>query len=307
MFIFGLVLGSAVLLILQAQGWATGTPLAVGYSFLANLFYLPSFAGLSICNMSTTQIVTGEIFPANPPAWSLLFEVVASLFFLLIFRWKARTLLGWALAFLLIFVASGVTVAYIFDHDHRFSSSIGWGESNFLGGIPRVLFSFITGVFLHRVWAHFSARSSLSWTPLLSKYHGLLYVALVLMLSFPHDLKGGYPLAIVLIGSPLLLLAGSFVQCTGAISRRVAQFLGWISYPLYCVHYPIGRVIFMLANRESFSPRLVMLISAVLSLAVATLIGRAFDEPLRQLLTVRAKRFFAKPARGDATEVTPAQ
>lgn len=39
--------------------------------------------------------------------------------------------------------------------------------------------------------------------------------------------------------SPLLVLYGSKAYATGAVGKSLAEYLGWLSFPLYCLHMPV--------------------------------------------------------------------
>ncbi len=73
---------------------------------------------------------------------------------------------------------------------------------------------------------------------------------------------------------------------------RTVQFLGWLSYPLYCVHYPIIRAVNLLQPKYPLSGISSIIVSCLLSVCAAAILTLVFDQPLRNWL----KRFLKKPS-----------
>ena len=85
----------------------------------------------------------GFAFPLNIPAWSLFFELLVNVFYATAFRfltpWRTVVLVGIALGGL-------AGTAWYFD---GLNAGADWPK--LWGGVPRVVFSFFTGVVLYRV------------------------------------------------------------------------------------------------------------------------------------------------------------
>src|ERR1700683_2829054 len=68
MFVLGILIGAPVLFLLERAGAANAPARFIVGSVLYNLLFLPDISNFQ----------NGELFPANPPAWSLFFEMIAS-------------------------------------------------------------------------------------------------------------------------------------------------------------------------------------------------------------------------------------
>jgi peptidoglycan/LPS O-acetylase OafA/YrhL len=75
MFLLGMALGWLSLAVAHHLGTTSISGREIAASVLTNALYLPYVAQQAI-------VPNLPIFPANPPAWSLFFELVANLFFL---------------------------------------------------------------------------------------------------------------------------------------------------------------------------------------------------------------------------------
>jgi peptidoglycan/LPS O-acetylase OafA/YrhL len=182
-------------------------------SSAANLFLAPSFFepyGLR------------SLFPFNPASWSIFFELFASVaFFVFLGRLRVKLLL-------LVIAASAITLALTIWLVGTIDQ--GYSTATFIPGFPRVLFSFSVGVAIQRCFERRPWRLSgrvLFSTLLLA----LLFVQARLYVSNIrlYDLVGVYLLA------PLIVMVGAGVSLEG-LRRRMAAFLGDISYSVYLTH-----------------------------------------------------------------------
>jgi len=289
-------LGVAVLLCAQSAGWTTCSPRFILASLLYNALFIPDIHSCGIYNIGFPAVMkTGELFPGNPPLWSLFFEMVASCGFYALSRLTARRLARVALAsFSLLLLLS---LAFALSHGKsEIDIGQGWGFENFTGGFPRVLFGFSVGMALHALvdderWRGargFVARNLGSPLP--------LYALLVAFLAFPDALGGVYPALAVAVAAPFLVWAGSIVAPKGPLAIRLARALGWISYPVYCLHLPIGRAVYQFAEQGHYPRAAAIAGSVVLTLALACVVTRAYDEPVRSWLSRRLARLVAPPA-----------
>ena len=160
-----------------------------------------------------------EIFPYDPPGWSLFFELwVANLLFGVFHRFlKGRALIA-------IVVLSGVMTAGLGFANETIHTGFFW--SNVFSGFPRVVFSFFAGVALQR------AR------PLLPKFHIPAIFVLgsliaLLLVQVPDVDRVYYELFCICLAFPTLILFGA-----EAIEKRarVGKLIGEASYGVYTVH-----------------------------------------------------------------------
>jgi peptidoglycan/LPS O-acetylase OafA/YrhL len=180
-------------------------------------------SGLSLFFLPSPPMHSTAIFPLNNPAWSLFFERVANLAFALV--WKRLTI-----PVLAVIIA--VAALFLIGADIQYGSlDLGSNWPTFLGGVPRVIYSFFVGVLLGRARGTSLARSTINpWLIILA-------VAIVLSVQ-PGVWRAEYDLGCVLILLPLLVWAGASVEPR----RTTAVFftaLGASSYAMYAVHVPL--------------------------------------------------------------------
>lgn len=166
----------------------------VGLRFIAATALLPFIDG---------------VFRANPPAWSITFELVVNVLHILIFRHlSVRALLSIAA------VSAAVLIGFAPDMD------VGQGDRLWLG-LPRAVMGYCAGIALYRVWG--------------TKPFGHPSVAL---LGVPVIIAVGSVLPdrlqiLALIPAPLVLLSGL------SLKGKWLEHLGAISFPLYAIHFPV--------------------------------------------------------------------
>ena len=215
-------------------------------------------------------------FPLNPPAWSLSFELVANLVFVMV---------GWrhgAAAALVVMVTPLLlwTVAR-------------WGEGGAAWqslpcGFTRVFFSFFLGVLIYRLW--------LSGRVIGISVHPALLLGLVALL-YLIDLRQEhrYFLFLVFVAHPLLIWIGANSSATGSWQTLLA-WLGWTSYGVYVLHYPIVLIVELAIRAATFdltaSEHLhwfTVFIVAGLSLAASHWLTARLDVPVRAWLLRRLR------------------
>jgi len=86
MYIAGIIIGIPVLFLVTKAGLANYSPKSILGNIFLNCFFLPDFNGRTVLELNGTTHFTGELFPLNPPSWSLFFELVASLTFPFLFK-----------------------------------------------------------------------------------------------------------------------------------------------------------------------------------------------------------------------------
>jgi peptidoglycan/LPS O-acetylase OafA/YrhL len=112
-----------------------------------------------------------------------------------------------------------------------------------------------------------------------------VYVAAALALAAPLSFHGLYVAMVIAVAAPIIVLAGASISTVAGRSAALARRLGALSYPLYCLHFPIGRVVWALGERNGVSPPACMGAGLVLSLIAAQIALVAFDAPVRRILT----------------------
>ncbi|MBB1250163.1 acyltransferase [Rhizobium sp. G21] len=294
MFLIGLTLGAAGLVAIAAAGRAdlgAGDALA---SVWTNLFFLPYLAHDHM-REATGGLLSSPIFPANPPAWSLFFEMVASagLFWLIRLRGRGLAILaavGW-----IGFVAAGFWIGL--DGDKTgFNPSIGWSLDSFLGGFFRVAYGFALGMLIHR-WRAPIEQALRPRLPRMLLDPWILYAIALASLVNPFAARGVLTAPTLLVVMPMLVALATMCRPSGRGVTRISLLLGSLSYPLYCLHYPIGRLLGLAwpelaAHNAAFTG-----VAAAISIGAAYLAARFIDEPAqRAIARMRAARAAGHPS-----------
>lgn len=280
MFIIGLLIGAAVLYYGMHSGAIAYQSKQILSGVLLNLLYVPSLNWAHIY----FDFEVGQVFPADPPAWSLFLEMLASGAFLLLFGLHRKALmLVSALCYVALIVA-GVYYAKI-KGGAWVDIHNGWATNNFFGGFPRVGFSFSLGVLLNRLSRDGVGRRIQSVVERISYRSFALYGAGLAMFLFPKSIHGLYPLLAVATVGPAIVFAGAQIELRPGLERNIATFLGWISYPVYCLHYPVLRLLIFLRDGQQVSGYLLLAVTAAVTLVLAVVLTRWYEEPLRAVLS----------------------
>lgn len=268
MYVLGLGIGLAVVIAQMQRGSSDFTWPALASAAGLNLFYLP-YAGPEFVQVMAVRTY-GTVFPLNNPSWSVFFEVVASLLLVGVVRVSKRAPSWAALAGALALCLATALVG----------ETPGWGVDNFAGGFARVLATFFAGVALQQ-WIQAPRR--------LPCVHPL-WVAGVLVALFAVPRFDGHALywlaAALLAMPPLVALGSACALAEGSLLRRVCAYSGRISYPLYCLHYPLLMLVPRVpSSRIGYVASLAGFIAT--TLGVSHLVVAHIDEPVRAWLRRR--------------------
>jgi peptidoglycan/LPS O-acetylase OafA/YrhL len=217
-----------------------------------------------------------DLYPLNPPAWSLFLELVANAAWFPLRQW----LRGPAAVAVLLLGCLAVIAA---DVAYGAISSGGYW-SNVAGGLARVLFAFTAGVATYQVWRAPIARPALpSW---------VVVVALLAIFAIPGPRKVLDPLAV--LAMPVVVYLGACCMPCGTLNLAVQSKLGTASYGIYALHFPtvvaIDALLIGPLRRAGLPhPSLVTTpFTLALVFAGALLLDRIYDWPLRRWLSLRS-------------------
>lgn len=221
-----------------------------------------------------------NLFHLNPPTWSLFWEYVANIFYALVLIRVGKKLL-WVLVI-------GGAAALLYEAHKSSNLSGGWSGDTILGGGIRVWYSFLAGILVYRLG--FIIRTRL----------GFLTIGALLALAFLTPFSKTYnwiidPM-IVLFYFPFVLALGAGGRLRSGL-RKICQFSGEISYPLYMVHYPF--IWWFLSYVEKEKPTLpqmtvIIVIGTILLMVLAYVVMRFVDAPVRKFLK---SKLTGRPAR----------
>ena len=283
MVVAGAVVGLLTFVLQGAVTWA-GQGVGAGQMVLAllmALLMLPCLPG-----MPSEVRGNGEMFPLNGPTWSLFFEYVANVGYVLCLRrLRLRHLV-------LLALASGIALAWVVV-GRTGTMGVGWtaADGGWWMGLLRVTFPFTLGQILARV---------LPAVQRLRPVRGAFWLCAALLVAFmavPHVggearpwLNGLYEMACVTLLFPAVVCMGAVGRTTDAFSTRLCDMVGQISYPLYAIHYPVLYLYFAWIWQNNYTLADVWPVSLGLFIALPTVayaVWRWYDLPVRRRLSRR--------------------
>jgi peptidoglycan/LPS O-acetylase OafA/YrhL len=231
-----------------------------------------------------------EMHPLNGPAWSLFFEYIANILYALFVRKFSNTLLT------ILVIIAGAALLHLAVTSPSGDVIGGWSlETTQLRiGFTRLLYPFFAGLLLSRITKPTKVKNAFLWCSLL----------LVVVFSIPrvgtdqsHWLNGLYDSFVILLVFPSIVYLGASGSVRGRFAS-LSKFLGDISYPIYIIHYPfIYTFMAWVANSKISltgpSPVSTTELAAVafgiliISIVLAYVLVKSFDEPIRKWLTQR--------------------
>jgi|HubBroStandDraft_6_1064221.scaffolds.fasta_scaffold157767_2 peptidoglycan/LPS O-acetylase OafA/YrhL len=184
----------------------------------------------------------GGLYPLNPPAWSLFFELFSNL----IYGYAAKSLDRKRIVSIMLISAVGLFCCAFATHTHRHPITLntGFSLSTSPYGVCRVMYSFMAGLLIYRTLEERGDRQFL----IPPKYTGFtmasVMVAIVLILTaapgpalqFPFDLIS------MLFLFPILTVV-AIASDHAVQNNRLFAFLGTTSYGVYVLHRPLSRLI----------------------------------------------------------------
>ncbi|MBL8839659.1 MAG: acyltransferase, partial [Alphaproteobacteria bacterium] len=177
---------------------------------------VPYFGSLAV--RDSLEGHSGLVFPLNGPAWSLFFEVFVNIVYA-----QLRLSVAWVLVVVVL------SYAWLVASTYAFGGPTGFHAQNFVGGFPRVFFSFYAGTLLHQLWRRKPSKR-LNLGPLFPCF------CIVAICAAPKGV--GTFLLMILFACPLIV-GLSMTNPRSPFLSRVFAFLGEISYPLYAIHFPM--------------------------------------------------------------------
>ena len=255
-------------------------------------FVVTLLNNLTMLPYLTVKKGVGSIFPSDNSLWSISFEMMASLCFPFLVQLDRKKLRIFCLSWLMVLILSAFLYAFT-SHKHvLFDMNGGWTTENFFQGFARVFFGFSCGMLLYRLRRDAPTRNA---TKSVSPW--LLYIGLVGILLYPLIVHGAFTIFAAVIASPFLIWIGSLPISHDRITTRVSEFLGWLSYPLYCVHVPVLDTTRFLFTKTDFLSRSGVpeqVPALALALIVAIFVGLLIDHlQLQRRLTNLLRRGFA--------------
>ena len=268
LFLTGFSLGAVAIGIKIYFGQSSMSYQEMASASVLNLFYLPYISLYSL--KIGFHDVGGALFPGNNPLWSLSFELAVNVVFGF---WVLRLNNKWLLPVILM---SGIwLIAYCVLSQ---TVAPGWRDSTIIGGIPRTFYGFFFGVYI------FILRDKIRfYLPRVDPLYILgAFLIIFSMPTFLHWGKLWLLMATVLV--PLAVGMALNSDSSNSVFRKILDCLGWISYPLYCVHFPIYMIYTALKKNVDLGLEGAVICTPI-ALLLAVFAAKFVDEPMRKKIT----------------------
>ncbi len=290
---FGVILGVPAFLLMKEASLTDFSSHQIWTAALSNMFFIPAYN--SNWFMLDGARIMGQLFPTDGPLWSIFFEFFASIAFILFNRLGNKMLAISCFLFLLDVVIFSLWNGHMVGN-RLFDFDAGWGTKNFTGGFSRVCFGFTCGMVIYRL---IQAKTSLSSETKSRGWNALLvYFCLLLMLASPFYIKGFYSILEISILAPILVYQGAQAHISGKGVEKISSALGALSFPVYCLHYPVMlsvKSLRLLSVQLSFSNATAVIISVCITFALSYLAGKLVARlQLQQNLTNALNLSFVK-------------
>lgn len=265
-FLVGCLIGFLALTLGKTMGTTDLSWHAIEGAAILNALYMP------FPNAGYLQVfhfrVAGPLFPLNGPAWSLFFALLANAVYAIVIR---RSLL----APVLLMVVSGVAMIVA---GSALGEAPGWATGNILGGFWRVMFAFFAGVVI------FQLQPWLTRLPRVPAGFIAGFAAIMLAVPrFPGHFY--YWLGASVFVVPFLVALAARHTTVDPRWREFCLFSGAMSYPIFCIHYPLLMLCAIaLASEVSSS---LLLGYLVVTLVASYLLLRYVERPMRAWLRPR--------------------
>jgi peptidoglycan/LPS O-acetylase OafA/YrhL len=232
--------------------------------FVAGCFLLPTF------RRTTLEDTT---YPLNGPIWSPFFELFANLVFFAIAQYRTSRSQLW----LITAISLGALAAAAMKTD---GIHFGPHADLFVFGFARVLFSFRLGCL--PAFVKFERFRLKPWQCV-----ALLIAEMAAPRIEDVKISAAFDLCCIALVNPWIIGAAACYK-SGTKIDGFARCAGTISYPLYCVHYPLMRVLAAIMRHFRFWAVGNILLSIVLAgvlCTLALLLDAEYDKPVRRRLT----------------------
>ncbi|MCP3709210.1 acyltransferase [Paraburkholderia sp. CNPSo 3274] len=284
----GLVLGIVALAYrLPASDWRD-----IASAVPASLLMMPSHAPLR--TFSPYPVKFDFIFPLNFPAWSLFFELIASLAYGLFFRHLTTRLL------IFVMCVSGVSLG-VAAYTTGLENGATW--LGFYAGFARLGYAFSAGLLLYRFHRPACRPRSMLAIVIVALTIGLFFM------PWPMLSHASADLLIALVAVPAIVWAACRVEPPARLLPLFA-FSGAISYAIYVLHVPFAFIAQDLIYRSHllqhpYSVSAVILLPGIVLLTWCA--DRYYDTPVRRALLARSRGWLAARPKRAATDTTVPQ
>src|SRR5262245_48859579 len=283
-----------VLLLFGPSPRLTGAEILMTLPF--SLLFLPTFVALFLPSYGGLS----GVYPLDFPAWTLFYELAVNV----VYGFTHRLLS--TLRLILVVIISAI--ALILTGLYYGNLAVGYVWTDFVGGIPRVSFSFFAGVLLWRIFDAYRPSPLPGFT------------AIALLLAFICTAAGDLPdaptrpyyeLFAVIIVFPFIVFTAARTAMGNRL-RAISLQLGLASYAVYITHTPVLHGLKRLfpeahPHITAYAPYSGLAIAALL-IGAGILLERYFHDPIKNVLLRAFKsRAAGRVVRPAASEAVPIQ
>jgi peptidoglycan/LPS O-acetylase OafA/YrhL len=206
-----------------------------------------------------------KAFSFNPPLWSLFFELLANFAYVIFAKRMTNTVLAVIIVLGVVGVGLGGALG-------------GGGKGDILLGVPRVASGFFGGVLLFRLWR--AGR-----LPKAAGNFWLLSAALLAIFAIPLPIGGWLYAPCFVVFLAVIILAAN---AKASASKKLCQWLGEASYPLYLLHWLTLYIFAFAGTKVGLVGKrywIVVAVHLVCAPLIAHLAARYYETPTRNLLS----------------------
>ena len=241
-----------------------------GILVIKNYDRLPAWVGMGLLMIPRVWIDDegfSPLFPLNPPAWSLFFELAVGAAW---FPLRRLGVMGHVLLVLLL-----IPVMLFICHGMG-GMLTGWDRGTFVISFLRTIFAFVLG------WGVYRIQGFVTWT---LPVWPLALVCAIVFCGPWTPLNWVYDYICVGVLFPLIVLAGR--RDPQGRGGDLCRLSGALSYPLYALHWVawelLLRAFWMLGGKGAPVGFIVVAVPLILACAWAVL--KLYDEPVRRRLS----------------------
>lgn len=145
-----------------------------------------------------------------------------------------------------------------------------------------VLYLTATKLFNKNLFAKINIQQKIPSYLISSNAIAALTMFATLLILFRYMLYDLQVISVLIIFVPILVALGAVSTTENALINKQLDYLGWLSYPIYCVHKPVLSIYTAISNQPKmgiYSVIFCILVTVVLS----HLLAKYIDEPLRKI------------------------
>lgn len=223
-----------------------------------------------------------NLYSLNSPAWTLFYELVVNLVYVVAFRWLRNTKV-------LVAVVIACAIALILTVFHFGKIDVGPVWKNAWGGFARAGFGFFAGVLAFRILGSpkSTVRPISNWAFAL-----MVVIPVICFIPSTKEVRPFVDLTLaVILGIPILLISQSMAPPEKF--HRLFIMGGRISYAIYILHQPFCEVARRINWRTGLLDQYAPLGGVAILIVVLILsyfVERYYDRPIRRYLMAKVKQ-----------------